>query len=51
MGAKGNQAVNGGSSDRKVEVSDIEIGEKRNLDRDEDGNLEGTKGLDNAMLL
>lgn len=48
MGAK---ATAGGSSDRKIEISDIEIGEKKSIERDADGNLQGTQGLDNRMLL
>ena len=50
MGAKA-AARDGNSADKRVEISDIEIGVKRDIQRDEDGDLEGTKGLDNKMLL
>ena len=47
MGAK---AINT-AADKKVDIADIELGEHKDTARDSDGDLQGTKGLDNQMLL
>lgn len=48
MGAK---SINSGASDNKVDIADIEIGERKDTTKDEDGDFAQTKGLDNQMLL
>ena len=44
MGAK---SINSGASDNKVDIADIEIGERKDTSKDEDGDFANTKGLDN----